>query len=41
MTVSEVLQTALGLVWWWYDRINLSICPRKMVVIPLNKKRAI
>lgn len=41
VTVSEVLQTALGLVWWWYDRINLSICPRKMVVIPLNKKRAI
>jgi hypothetical protein len=39
--VSEVLQTALGLVQQWCDRTGLSINPSKMVVIPFTKKRVL
>jgi hypothetical protein len=41
-TVSEVLQTALGLVvLQWCDRTGLSINPSKTVIIPFTKKRVL
>jgi hypothetical protein len=40
-TMSEVLQTALGTVQQWCDRIKLSIKPRETVVIPFTRKRNI
>jgi hypothetical protein len=40
-TVSEVLQTALGLVQQWCDRTGLSINASKTVVIPFTKKRVL
>jgi hypothetical protein len=36
-TVSAVLQTSLGPVERWCDRRDLSINPRKTVVIPFTK----
>jgi hypothetical protein len=38
-TVSEVLQTALCMVQKWCERINLSINPNKIVIIPFTKKK--
>jgi hypothetical protein len=35
---SEVLQTVLGLVQWWCDRINLSINQSKTVIMFFTKK---
>jgi hypothetical protein len=40
-TVSEVLQTALGLVEQWCDRTGFSINPSKTAVIPFTKKRVL
>jgi hypothetical protein len=40
-TVSEVPQTALGLVQQWCDRTGLSINLSKTVVIPFTKKRVL
>jgi hypothetical protein len=40
-TVSELLQTALGLVQQWCDRTGLSINPSKTVVVPFTKKRVL
>jgi hypothetical protein len=40
-TVSKVLHTVLGLIQQSCNRTDLSINPRKMVVIPLTKKRAL
>jgi hypothetical protein len=39
--VSQVLQTALGLIQRWCDRTNLCISPSKMVIIPFTKKKAL
>jgi hypothetical protein len=38
-TVSEVLQTALGLIQQWCDRTGLSINPSKTVLISFTKKK--
>jgi hypothetical protein len=40
-TVSEVLQTILGLIQQWCDRTDLSINRSKMVVMPFIKKRTL
>jgi hypothetical protein len=40
-TVSEVLQTVLGLVQQWRDRTGLSIHLSKMVVIAFTKQRVL
>jgi hypothetical protein len=37
-TVSEVLQTALGIKQQWCDRTNSSINPNKMVIIFFTRK---
>jgi hypothetical protein len=40
-TMSEVLQTALGIVQQWCDRKNLSISLNEMVIMPFTRKRDI
>jgi hypothetical protein len=40
-TVSEVLQTAVGIIQQWCGRINLSIDPTITVIIPFTRKRNI
>jgi hypothetical protein len=40
-TMSEVLQTDLGIVLQWCDRTNFSINPNMMVIIPFSRKRGI
>ena len=38
-TVSELLQEALTMVQQWCDRIQLSINPQKMVIVPFTRRR--
>lgn len=40
-TMSEVLQTALGIVQQWCDMTDLSINLNKMVIMPFTRKRDI
>jgi hypothetical protein len=40
-TLSEVLHTALGIVQQWCHKTNLSINPKKTVIVPFTKKRDI
>jgi hypothetical protein len=38
-TVSELLQEVLSIVQQWRERIQLSINPQKMVIVPFTRKR--